>query len=89
MIAIDYKCEFCDEVFELKADSSDYDPKICPECGGKAERCLSAGNFSMNLTFQKGRFSQLKDHLAMQKEERKKARDRAGEIRKKGKVNDI
>jgi hypothetical protein len=25
----------------------------------------------------------------MQKEERKKARDRAGEIRKKGKVNDI
>lgn len=37
----EYKCEACEEEFEVIRSSSDKEPEMCPVCGKEAEKLFS------------------------------------------------
>lgn len=41
MPAYDYKCDACDQVFEVKRSLSDDSPVTCPTCEGETRRIFS------------------------------------------------
>jgi putative FmdB family regulatory protein len=43
MPAYDYRCDACDEIFEVTRSISDDDLAPCPTCGGKTRRVFSPG----------------------------------------------
>jgi DNA-directed RNA polymerase subunit RPC12/RpoP len=86
----DFKCSECGYEFESKEEFGVREI-LCKDCGGKAVLEISTPVFAETLIVlnAKGRFSELKDNLAIQKENREAKRKQAGEIRKKGGVHDI
>ncbi|MBN2720641.1 MAG: zinc ribbon domain-containing protein [Proteobacteria bacterium] len=45
MPTYEYRCDKCGKIFELFQKITDDPAQICPECGGKVQRLVSASNF--------------------------------------------
>jgi putative FmdB family regulatory protein len=43
----EYRCESCDNTFELRQKFSDPPASTCPTCGGKVEKLISQSGFAL------------------------------------------
>ncbi len=43
----EYRCESCENTFELRQKFSDAPATACPKCGGKVEKLISQSGFSL------------------------------------------
>jgi putative FmdB family regulatory protein len=43
----EYRCESCENIFELRQKFSDAPATVCPTCGGKVEKLISQSGFAL------------------------------------------